>query len=338
MATMTLTGLEIAYTDTGPRNGPAVLLLHGWPDDASTWEAIVPVLTGAGLRVIVPTLRGFGESRFRRADIPRTGDSAILALDAIALMDGLGITRFQVAGHDWGSNIAEALAVGWPTRVKRMAMLSTPPRLGGMPTPPFDQAQRQWYHWFMATARGAQAVRDDRKGFAHIHWTNWSPPGWFDEATFDRVAKSFDNPDWAEVTIHSYRARWDEAKPDPAGRWLAERVKAKTSLSLPTLYIHGDRDWVNPPSTADDVPAKFTGPFATITLPGVGHFPQRERPDAVAQALRRLFTGDASLFPVQDVPGKPVSLALGVAAVGLAVAAAGIVGGRQWRARQAAGQ
>ena len=117
MATMTLTGLEIAYTDTGPRNGPAVLLLHGWPDDASTWEAIVPVLTGAGLRVIVPTLRGFGESRFRRADIPRTGDSAILALDAIALMDGLGITRFQVAGHDWGSNIAEALAVGPGDRV-----------------------------------------------------------------------------------------------------------------------------------------------------------------------------------------------------------------------------
>ncbi|MEG8046908.1 alpha/beta fold hydrolase [Sphingomonas aerolata] len=164
MPVITTPTLAIAYTDTGPREGDAVLLLHGWPDDSSTWDDVLPALHDAGLRTIVPSLRGFGETRFVAADTPRTGNSAVLAMDAIALMDGLGIARFMVAGHDWGSNIAEALAVGWPDRVQRIAMLATPPRLGGMPTPPFEQTQRQWYHWFMATARGAQAVRDDPRG------------------------------------------------------------------------------------------------------------------------------------------------------------------------------
>lgn len=325
-ATVTLDGLEIAYRDTGPRDGPVVLLLHGWPDDASTWDDVVPALTQAGLRAIVPTLRGFGESRFTRDDVARTGDSAILALDAIALLDTLGVERFMVAGHDWGSNIAEALAVGWPDRVSRMAMLSTPPRLGGMPTPAFEQAQRQWYHWFMATARGAQAVRDDHQGFARIHWRNWSPPGWYDEASFQRVARSFAGPDWAEVTIHSYRARWDEAEPDPAGRWLADAVKNAKTLSLPTLYIHGDRDGVNPPTTAEDVPGKFTGPFGMVRLDGVGHFPQRENPGAVARHLLHLFTGDpATLSDTVDrsLPmTRLVPFAAGLAAAGLLATAA----------------
>ena len=280
--------LDIAVSIHGDDASPAVLLLHGWPDDASTWDGVVPALVAAGLQTIVPTLRGFGATRFR-GDAMRTGNSGILAMDAIALMDALGIDRFMVAGHDWGSNIAEALAVGWPDRVMRIAMLATPPRLGGMPTPPFWHAQRQWYHWFMATARGAQAVRDDPHGFAHVHWENWSPPGWFDEATFGAVAKSFDNPDWVDVTLHSYRARWDEAEPDPASVWLEEKVRATKSLSLPALYLHGAVDGVNPPATAQAVPAKFTGPFELATLPGVGHFPQREAPALVARHLIDLF-------------------------------------------------
>lgn len=213
MPTLSTDDLDVSYRDLGSHGDPVVLLLHGWPDDASTWDAVASMLNAASLRTIVPTLRGFDETRFRGADVPRTANSGMLALDAIALMDGLGIERFSVAGHDWGSKIAEALAIGWPHRIERMALLSTPPRLGGMPTPPFEQAQRQWYHWFMATTRGAEAVRADPKGFARIHWTNWSPPGWFDEATFERVARSFDNPDWVDLTLHSYRARWDEADP-----------------------------------------------------------------------------------------------------------------------------
>lgn len=332
--TMTTDDLEIAYTDHGDPGAPAVLLLHGWPDDASTWDAVVPALTGVGLRVVVPSLRGFGATRFRTRTTPRTGDSAILALDAIALLDRLGIDRFMVAGHDWGSNIAEALAVGWPERVRRLAMLSTPPRLGGMATPSFEQAQRQWYHWFMATDRGAQAVRDDPKGFAHRHWVNWSPPGWFDEALFARVSRAFENPDWVAVTLHSYRARWDEADPDPRGRWLAEAVKATTTLALPTLYIQGDRDGVNPPSASRDVRRKFRGPFAKVHLAGVGHFPQREDPAAVARHLMRLFTGDPATLspPAAPVGAEPSPRPAVLAATALLAATA--IGVAAYRGRQ----
>jgi pimeloyl-ACP methyl ester carboxylesterase len=207
----------------------------------------------------------------------------------IALMDRLGIDRFAVAGHDWGSNIAEALAVGWPDRIERIAMLSTPSRLGGLPTPPFWHAQREWYHWFQATDRGAQAVREDRKGFAHMMWENWSPKGWFDKATFDRVAQAFENPDWAEVTIHSYRSRWDEAAPDPESIWLEDKVRQTKTLGLPTLYFQGEEDGVNPPPTSQNISKKFTGEFERILLPGVGHFPTREAAEAVAARLTTFF-------------------------------------------------
>ena len=283
--------LEIAYSEGGPSDGPPVLLLHGWPDDASTWDAVAAQLNTAGFRTIVPTLRGFGDTRFRSASARRTGNSGVLALDAIALMDALKIKRFVVAGHDWGSNTAEAMAVGWPRRIPRMAMLSTPSRLGGMPTPPFEQCQRQWYHWFQATERGAEAIAKDRKGFAHIMWVNWSPPGWFDEATFERVAKAFENPDWVDVTLHSYQARWDEAKPDPRSRHLEKKIKATRHLALPMLYIQGEVDGVNPPSASKTVTEKFSGPFKFLQLPGVGHFPTREAPDAVAAALIEHFSG-----------------------------------------------
>jgi pimeloyl-ACP methyl ester carboxylesterase len=281
--------LEISYSDQGAPDGPVILLLHGWPDDASTWEAVLPVLHAGGFRTIVPTLRGFGDTRFK-PDARRTGNSGILVLDAITLLDALGIGPFHAAGHDWGSNMAEGLAVGWPERVERIAMLSTPPRLGGMQTPPFWHAQRQWYHWFHATKRGAEAVAADPKGFAHIMWENWSPAGWFDEATFQAVAKSFQNPDWVAVTLHSYRARWGEAEPDPDSVWLEDRVEATKTLALPTLYFQGEVDGVNPPATSAKVAEKFTGPFERIVLPGVGHFPTREASHIVAGHLVRHFS------------------------------------------------
>jgi len=289
MASLQTEELEVAYDDQGPRDGPVVLLLHGWPDDASTWCEVSGRLNAAGLRTITPSLRGFGQTRFRSPHAPRTADSAILAMDAMALLDGLGIRRVSVAGHDWGSNIAEALAVGWTERVERIALLSSPPRLGGLPTPPFAQAQRFWYHWFMATERGAQAVRDDPRGFARLQWENWSPAGWFDEATFERTARAFDNPDWVAVTLHSYRARWGNAEPDPRGVPLTRAVLATRSLSLPCLYIQGEVDGVNPPVVSERVHEKFTGPFERVLLPAVGHFPQREAPAAVADHLIRHF-------------------------------------------------
>ena len=283
--------LAVHVQEVNPHSAKPVMLLHGWPDDTSTWDHVAPVIGEAGFRVIIPTLRGFGDTQFLRDDAPRTANSGILAMDMIALLDALGIEKLAVIGHDWGANIAEALAVGWPNRIERIAMLATPPRLGGMPTPPFEQAQRYWYHWFMATDRGAQAVRADPHGFAHIHWQNWAPPGWFDEATFRKVAKSFDNPDWVSITLHSYRSRWENAAPDPRSDWLETKVKATTKLSLPTLFIKGDVDGVTTQDSFAKVPAKFSGPFKMVGLPGVGHFPQREAPAAVADLLVAFLAG-----------------------------------------------
>jgi pimeloyl-ACP methyl ester carboxylesterase len=282
--------LEIDYRDDGPKHGQVVLLLHGWPDDASTWDAIIPALNNAGLRTIAPTARGFGETRFISTDTLRSGNTAMLALDAVELLDALDIESSSVGGHDWGANIAEMLAVGWPSRVQRIAMLSTQSRLGGLTTPPFWHARLQWYHWFQATKRGEKAVRDDHKGFARIMWETWSPQNWFDEATFEKVARSFTNPDWIDVTLHSYRSRWDEADPDPASAWLDEKVKTTQRLALPTLYFQGEKDGVNPPPASEKISEKFTGPFERIVLPGVGHFPTREAPAVVAAHLVKHFT------------------------------------------------
>jgi pimeloyl-ACP methyl ester carboxylesterase len=293
MPTLKTSLLEISYRDDGPLDAPVILLLHGWPDDASTWDAISPVLNTAGFRTIAPMARAFGGTRFLAPETARSGNTAMLALDAIALLDGLDVDRFAIAGHDWGANIAEMLAVGWPERVQRMATFSTPPRLGGLKTPPFWHARLQWYHWLQATERGAQAVRDDPKGFARIMWETWSPAGWFDEATFERVSASFESPDWAQVTLHSYRSRWDEADPDPASKWLDDKVRATKTLSLPTIYVHGEEDGVNPPKSAETIHEKYTGPFERIALPGVGHFPTREAPDVVAARLVQHF-GPAS--------------------------------------------
>jgi pimeloyl-ACP methyl ester carboxylesterase len=289
MAKIQTSLLEIAYRDDGPRDGQVVLLLHGWPDDSSTWDGVIPVLNAAGLRTITPTTRGFGETRFLSSDTPRTGNTAMLVLDVIEMLNVLGVAKFSIAGHDWGSNMAETLAVGWPDRVDRIAMLSTPPRLGGVPNSPFWHARLQWYHWLQATKRGAQAVRDDHKGFARIMWETWSPEGWFEDATFDGVAASFDNPDWVDVTLHSYRARWDEADPDPASKWLDDKVKATKTLALPTIYVQGELDGVNPPKTSEKVATKFSGSFERIVLPGVGHFPTREAPAEVGARLVKHF-------------------------------------------------
>lgn len=289
MPTVQTSLLEVAYRDDGPRDAQVVLLLHGWPDDSSTWDDIIPVLNEAGLRTIAPTLRGFGRTRFLSANTPRTGNATVLALDMIEMLDILGVESFAVAGHDWGSNMAAILAVGWPGRIKRIAMLSSPPRLGGLPPLPLSHARLQWYHWFQATKRGAQTVRDDRKAFARIMWETWSPPGWFDDATFDRVAASFDNPDWVDVTLHSYRARWEEAEPDPTSMWLEDKTKTAKPIALPAIYFQGELDGVNPPETSEKVAEKFSGPFERIMLPGVGHFPTREAPAAVAARLVKHF-------------------------------------------------
>jgi pimeloyl-ACP methyl ester carboxylesterase len=269
----------------GAKEGKPLLLLHGWPDDATTWNQVSKQLQDVGLRTIAPMHRGFGGTRFLSRHTRRTGNVGILCLDAIDLMDALKIDQFCVAGHDWGSNIAEALAVGWPKRVPRIAMLSTPSRLGGLQTPPFNIARLYWYHWFQVTKRGADAVAKDPNGFARIMWETWSPSGWFDDATFRRVAASFTNPDWAAVTNHSYRSRWGEATFDPRSVRIEAKIKATTRLKTPTIFFHGAQDGVTPLRMTETMSEKFAGPFERIVLEGVGHFPTREAPELVAKKL-----------------------------------------------------
>jgi pimeloyl-ACP methyl ester carboxylesterase len=207
--TLTTELLEIAYADDGPRDGPPVLLLHGWPDSPRTWREVASRLTGAGHRTIVPALRGFAPTRFRDPDTPRTGQVVALAQDALDLLDGLGLDRAAVVGHDWGARTGYALAALAPERLSRLVTLSVGDAPGGAGTlPSFEQTRLWWYQWFQTLDAGAAAVARDPVGFARVQWDTWSPAGWYEEAEFAATAEAFAEPDFVPTTLHYYRVRW----------------------------------------------------------------------------------------------------------------------------------
>jgi pimeloyl-ACP methyl ester carboxylesterase len=277
--------LDISYIDSGPAEGFPALLLHGWPDDARTFNEISPALNRAGYRTIAPWLRGFGSTRFRSDATMRSGQMVAMAQDALDLADTLGIDRFAVIGHDWGARIAYILAALFPERVTRCAALSVEWTPGEMQTPPLPQARAFWYQWFMATQRGAEFVRNHGIAFARSQWETWSPPGWFDEATFETVAQSFANPDWADITLHAYRVRWGEADPDPAYAALQARQKAARTIAVPTLMIQGGDDRCSLPSSSEGREQYFSRSYTRRVLEGVGHFPTREASGRVGKLL-----------------------------------------------------
>jgi pimeloyl-ACP methyl ester carboxylesterase len=277
--------LRIAYESGGPDGGSPLVLLHGWPDDVRTYDAIAPALHAAGFRTIVPYLRGFGATSFLSADRMRSGEIVAMAQDAIDLADALSLDTFAVVGHDWGARIAYILAAAAPQRVTRIATLSVGWDPGALATPGLEQASRYWYQWFMATERGAEIVRKEGKAFTRYQWETWGPPHWFDDAAFETTAKSFENPDWPAITLHSYRVRWGEAEPDPRYRALDARVKAVRTIGTPTLMIHGGGDRCTMPASTEGKDKNFTGGYARHVLDGVGHFPTREAPDAVNKLL-----------------------------------------------------
>jgi pimeloyl-ACP methyl ester carboxylesterase len=278
--------LEIAFLQEGCELDRAALLLHGWPDDATTWLPIAKRLSEAGIRTISPWLRGFGQTRFLSASICRDGRTEALAQDALDLMEALGIGTFSVIGHDWGARTAYALAAIAPERIETITALSLgySPR-GAFPVPPFEQARAWWYQWFMSVDRGAEAVAKDPKGFARMQWETWSPRGWFDEATFERVAQSFENPDWLAVTLSNYRGRWRDAPRDPRYDALHDRIASTEKLSVPTLMVQGGADACVLPQSTESKDKDFSGGYRRVVLDGIGHFPTREAPDAVADAV-----------------------------------------------------
>ncbi|WP_426318356.1 alpha/beta fold hydrolase [Pseudoduganella sp. R-43] len=278
--------LRIAFRQHGDLQGEPIILLHGWPDDMHTWDGVLPLLAGSGYRLIVPSLRGFGETRFLDPATPRSGQLSALAQDLLDFATALGIERFNVVGHDWGARAAYNAALLAPERVMRCMALS----VGWGTNDPgqalsLHQARNYWYHWYMATDRGAEALRKDRREFALLLWRTWSPSWHFGEGVFHDAMHAWDNPDWVDITLHSYRHRWGLALPDPHYALQEERLRHESMISVPTLTLHGTEDGANSPQTSEHKAHLFSGPYHRALLAGVGHFPQRENPGAVADAL-----------------------------------------------------
>jgi pimeloyl-ACP methyl ester carboxylesterase len=280
--------LNIGYADAGPAGGPPVVLLHGWPYDIHTYVDVAPVLAAAGYRVVVPHLRGYGTTRFRSHDTPRNAQQAALAADVIALMDALAIDKAIVAGCDWGARTANIVAALWPARCK--AMVSVSGYLIGsreanrMPLPPEAELQ-WWYQYYFATERGRAGYEQYRGDFAKLIWRTASPKWRFDEATFDRTAKAFDNPDHVSLVVHNYRWRLGLAEGEPAFDDLEKQLAAGPVITVPTITLEGDANGAPHPDPASYA-KKFSGKYAHRLLSGgIGHNLPQEAPAAFAAAI-----------------------------------------------------
>ncbi|WP_063569139.1 alpha/beta fold hydrolase [Achromobacter ruhlandii] len=278
--------LEIAYLEWNPGAARSAVLLHGWPDSPAGWRPVAQRLAAEGYRVLCPALRGFGPTRFLDPATPRSGELAALGRDLLDFIDALGLEQPLLAGHDWGARAA-ANACGLATGAAAQLVLLS---IGyGTNDPaqvlPLPQTRNYWYHWFMATPRGATAVRDDARGFTRYLWDTWSPAGWYTEEEFAEAAQAFDNPDWAAVVLHSYRHRWGFEPGDPAYAQDGARLTPAPRLAVPTLVLHGGADTCNQPASSEGKSHYFSGGYERRVLDGVGHFPQREAPQAVAAAI-----------------------------------------------------
>jgi pimeloyl-ACP methyl ester carboxylesterase len=283
--------LSVGYIDVGPADGPAALLLHGWPYDIHSYAQVTPRLAAAGYRVIVPHLRGYGTTRFLSEATVRNGEQAALALDATALMDALGIDRAIIAGFDWGARSAGIVAALWPGRVSGLVAVSGyligSQEAGSLPLLPEEEFQ-WWYQYYFATERGRAGYRKYRREFSKLIWRSASPKWNFDDATFDRSAASFDNPDHVEIVIHNYRWRLGLAEGEPEYLDLEKQLAEGPAITVPTITLEGDANGAPHPEPASYA-TKFSGPYSHRTVEGgVGHNLPQEAPDAFADAIHEL--------------------------------------------------
>jgi pimeloyl-ACP methyl ester carboxylesterase len=280
--------LNVGYVDAGPAGGPVVLLLHGWPYDIHSYVDVVPLLAAAGYRAIIPHLRGFGTTRFLSDATFRNGEQAALALDVTALMDALEIETAVLAGFDWGARTADIVAALWPERctglVSASGYLIGSQEAGKVPLPPAAELQ-WWYQYYFATERGRVGYDKYRRDFAKLIWRTASP-GWnFDDATFDRSAASFDNPDHVEIVIHNYRWRLGLAEGEAEYDNLEQRLAQGPVIGVPTITLEGDANGA-PHSDPSSYAGKFSGTYSHRTIEGgVGHNLPQEAPDAFADAV-----------------------------------------------------
>jgi pimeloyl-ACP methyl ester carboxylesterase len=274
--------LNVGYVEAGPRDGPAVVLLHGWPYDVHSFAEVTPMLGAAGFHVLVPYLRGYGSTRFLSEDTMRNGQQAALAQDALAFMDALDIDKAIVAGFDWGGRSADIVAALWPERCTGLVSVSGyligSQEAGRHPLPPAAELQ-WWYQYYFATERGRAGYDEYRREFCKLIWRLASPKWGFDDATFDRSAASFGNPDHVEVVIHNYRWRLELADGEAEYDELEKRLALEPQISVPTITLEGDANGaphLDPSSYAE----KFSGPYSHRTVAGgVGHnLPQEGSP------------------------------------------------------------
>lgn len=278
--------LDVAYEVAGPDDGYPVVLVHGWPDDVRTWDALLPALHEAGYRTFAPWLRGFGDTRFLRSDTPRSGQLVALGRDLVEFTDAIGLARHALVGHDWGARAVYIASALDATRIAACAGLSVGYDTNARDQPlSYRQLQSYWYHWLMATPLGEARLRQDPRGFARHLWAEWFVAYAPDAAEFERTAVAFDNPDWVEVTLHSYRVRWGHGDGDPRHASLEAQLNPAPRIGVPTLTLHGDADPVNEPRTSEGKERFFTGPYERDLVAGAGHFPQRERPAATSTRL-----------------------------------------------------
>ena len=289
--TITAGVLEVAYLDTGPRQGPPVVLLHGFPYDVHACRATGELLAGAGCRVVTPYLRGFGPTRFVHAHTPRSGQQAALAFDLLALLDALAIPNAVLAGYDWGGRAACILAALHPERVRGLVTgngynLQNIAAAAAPASP--ENEQRLWYQYYLHGARGAAGLAQNRQAFCKLLWQLWSPNWQFDEATFELSAAAFDNPDFVNVVVHSYRHRFGLVAGDPALDDWERALAAQPPIGVPTIAIDGAGDGVMALGGSAHHQRHFTGPYAHRVLPVVGHNLPQEAPEAFASAVHEL--------------------------------------------------
>jgi len=280
--------LNVGYAEAGPADGPVVVLLHGWPYDIHAFVDVAPILAKAGYRVIVPYLRGYGSTRFSSSDTLRNGQPSALATDVIALMDALRIEEAILAGFDWGARSADIVAALWPARAKALVAVSGyligNQQAGKLPLPPRAELE-WWYQFYFATERGRAGYEKYRREFARLIWQLASPQWRFDDATFERSAAAFDNPDHVDIVIHNYRWRLGLADGEPQYGELERRLAAAPPITVPTITLEGDANGApHPDPTA--YAGKFTGRYThRLVTGGVGHNLPQEAPDAFAQAI-----------------------------------------------------
>jgi pimeloyl-ACP methyl ester carboxylesterase len=280
--------LNVGYAEAGPANGRPVILLHGWPYDIHSYVDVAPLLASAGYRVIIPYLRGYGMTRFLSSETFRNGQQSAIAVDIIALMDALRIEKAILAGYDWGARTANIIAALWPERCKALVSVSGyligSPEANKTPLPPKAELQ-WWYQFYFATERGRAGYEKYRHDFNKLIWQLASPKWHFDDATFERSATSFNNPDHVGIVIHNYRWRLGLAKGESKYEEIEKRLAAAPVITVPTITLEGDANGAPHPD-ASTYAKKFSGRYAhRVINGGVGHNLPQEAPGEFAKAV-----------------------------------------------------